>query len=270
MKTLWAGALLTLAAAVSLMTGVAAAAPVKTQHVEAELLSQTSGAAPGSTLYVALRQKIVPGWHTYWRNPGDAGQATSLTWTLPAGWTAGDIVWPTPERYIAGPLMNYVFSDEVYLPVPITVPADAQPGQTVTLKAAADWLVCKDVCVPEDATLALDVPVTSAPTTNPLAGKAITDTLAAAPKPAGLKAAFQRRRHGGDALYHRRRGEGPGRGPRLLLSLQRRGAGPDQAAVGAAGSGRADHDPRPRLRLPARQAARDAGRGDLPRSQPRL
>jgi thiol:disulfide interchange protein DsbD len=158
--------------------------------VEAELFAQTTGAAPGSTLYVALRQKIVPGWHTYWRNPGDAGQATSLTWTLPPGWTAGDIVWPTPERYVAGPLMNYVFSDEVYLPVPITVPADAKPGQTVTLKAAADWLVCKDVCVPEDATLTIEVPVVAAPTVSPLVGKAIADTLAAAPKPAGLKATF--------------------------------------------------------------------------------
>ncbi len=191
MKTPWASPLLVIAAAVSLATGMAHAAPVKTQHVEAELLAQTTGAAPGSTLYVALRQKIVPGWHTYWRNPGDAGQATSLTWTLPAGWTAGDIVWPTPERYVAGPLMNYVFSDEVYLPVPITVPADARPGQTVMLKAAADWLVCKDVCVPEDATLTLDVPVLAAPATNPVAGKAIADTLAAAPKPAGLKATFR-------------------------------------------------------------------------------
>ena len=190
MKTLMAGALLTLAFAASLLSDVVAAAPVKTQHVEAELFAETTGAAPGSTLYVALRQKITPGWHTYWRNPGDAGQATSIAWTLPAGWSAGDIVWPTPERYIAGPLMNYVFSDEVYLPVPITVPADAQPGQTVTLKAAADWLVCKDVCVPEDATLTLDVPVLAAPQTSPIAGKAIADTLAAAPKPAGLKATF--------------------------------------------------------------------------------
>ena len=194
MKTLFSGGLkigaLIAIAAASLMAGAATAAPVKTQHVEAELLSQTTGAAPGSTLYVALRQKIMPGWHTYWRNPGDAGQATSLTWTLPAGWSAGDIVWPTPERFMAGPLMNYVFSDEVYLPVPITVPADAKPGQIVTLRAAADWLVCKDVCVPEDATLTLDVPVTAAPTTSPIAGKAITDALAAAPKPAGLKATF--------------------------------------------------------------------------------
>ena len=84
MKTLWTGALIAIAAAASLAAGLAHAAPVKTQHVEAELLPQTTGAAPGSTLYVALRQKIVPGWHTYWRNPGDAGQATSITWTLPA------------------------------------------------------------------------------------------------------------------------------------------------------------------------------------------
>jgi thiol:disulfide interchange protein/DsbC/DsbD-like thiol-disulfide interchange protein len=194
MKLLWSHVLrigaLAATAAACLVAGAAAAAPVKTQHVEAELLSETTGAAPGSTLYVALRQKIVPGWHTYWRNPGDAGQATSLTWTLPPGWSAGDIVWPTPERYIAGPLMNYVFSDEVYLPVPITVPADAKPGQSVTLKAAADWLVCKDVCVPEDATLTLEVPVAAAPTLSPIAGKAIADTLAAAPKLAGLKATF--------------------------------------------------------------------------------
>lgn len=192
MKSIWAAP----AMALGIITGVAAsavAAPseVKTGHVQAALVAETTGAAPGSTLYVALRQKILPGWHTYWRNPGDAGQATSLTWTLPAGWTAGDIVWPRPERYIAGPLMNYVFSDQVYLPVPITVPMSAKPGQTVTLKAAADWLVCKDVCIPEDATLSLDIRVVAAPAMDGANGKAIADTLAAAPKPAGLKATFK-------------------------------------------------------------------------------
>ncbi len=190
--TALAGAAIVLGAAVLGARGASAASssPVKTEHVEAQLLSQTTGAAPGSTVYVALRQKIVPGWHTYWRNPGDAGQATALTWTLPKGVTAGDILWPTPERYASGPLMNYVFSKQVYLPVPITVPADAKPGQVLTLKAAADWLVCKDVCVPEDAALSLDLPIEASPRTDPLAGNAIAETLAAAPKPAGLKARF--------------------------------------------------------------------------------
>jgi thiol:disulfide interchange protein DsbD len=165
---------------------------VKTEHNDVELVSETTAAAPGSTLYVALRQVITPGWHTYWRNPGDAGQATSLTWTLPAGWSAGDIVWPAPEQDLTGPIMNYVLTGEVYLPVPIAVPASAKPGETVTLKAAVSWLVCKDVCIPEDADLTLTVPVTAGtPTTDPRYGQAVAQTLADAPKAAGLEARFQ-------------------------------------------------------------------------------
>jgi thiol:disulfide interchange protein DsbD len=83
---------------------------VKTEHNDVELVPETVAAAPGSTLYVALRQVITPGWHTYWRNPGDAGQATSLTWTLPSGWGAGDLVWPAPEQDLTGPIMNYVLT----------------------------------------------------------------------------------------------------------------------------------------------------------------
>ncbi len=182
---------LSIAAALALV-GSVYAAPVKTGHVEAELVSPVRTVAPGQRFTVALKQKIIPGWHTYWRNPGDAGQATSLTWTLPAGWSASDILWPAPERFVSGPLMNYVFSDEVYLPVQVQVPADARKGR-VELKATADWLVCKDVCVPEQAKLTLTINVgvagTSAPADTPDAA-AINATVAAAPRPAGLKAGF--------------------------------------------------------------------------------
>ncbi len=165
---------------------------VTTAHNRVELVPQTTSAAPGGALYVALHQVITPGWHTYWRNPGDAGQATSLDWTLPKGWTAGDIVWPAPEQDLTGPIMNYVLTGDVYLPTPITVPADAKPGETVTLKAAVSWLVCKDVCIPEDATLTLTLPVTDGtPVPDPKYGAAITKTLADAPKPAGLEARYQ-------------------------------------------------------------------------------
>ncbi len=168
------------------------AAPVKTAHLEAELVSQSKTAPAGSTVYVALHQKIIPGWHTYWRNPGDAGQATSLAWTLPAGFTASEIVWPQPERFLSGPLMNYVFSDDVYLPVAITVPANWKPGK-VQLQATADWLVCKDVCVPEQVKLSVPLIVGApgvSPVPNPAYAKPIADTLAKAPRPAGLKASF--------------------------------------------------------------------------------
>ena len=187
-----------LAVAVVMVLGVLAlhraglAAPVKTGHVSAELVAETASAAPGAVVHVALHQVIQPGWHTYWRNPGDAGQATTLAWTLPPGWRAGPIVWPAPGRFLAGSLMNYVYTGEVYLPVPITVAASAHPGGTATLKAVADWLVCRDVCVPETATLSLELPIAAgAPSLNGQAGRAVAATLAATPKLAGLRARFQ-------------------------------------------------------------------------------
>ncbi len=179
--------LLTLAA---LLATPAAAEPVKTAHLEVELAPESTAAVPGGTTYVAIHQKIAPGWHTYWRNPGDSGQATEAEWTVPQGWKAGGVVWPTPHRFVTGPLMNYVYSDEVYLPVPIEVPASAKPGSTIEITAAAHFLVCSDICIPEDATLKLSLPVSTAADPDPRFGAAIAKTLAAAPKPDDLDAAF--------------------------------------------------------------------------------
>ncbi|MDB5475009.1 MAG: thio:disulfide interchange protein, partial [Phenylobacterium sp.] len=186
----WLAAIL---AVLAFSTG-AAAAPVNSGHLTAELVPQTQGIAPGQTIHIALRQQILPGWHTYWRNPGDSGEPTRLKWTLPAGWRAGDIVWPTPKRLPVGPLVNYGYEDQVVLPLVITAPADARPGQSVTLKAAASFLVCKDICVPEDATLTLALPVVAAPAApDPQWGGKIAKALAEAPKPAGLTAVFQKK-----------------------------------------------------------------------------
>jgi thiol:disulfide interchange protein len=161
-------------------------------HVKPALVAETKGAAPGSTLYVALVQDIDKGWHTYWRNPGDAGEPTTITWTLPAGWSAGDIVWPAPKRLPVGPLMNYGYEGRAILAVPVQVPASAKPGETAHLAAHVQMLVCADVCVPQDANLSLDVPVTEggAPA-DPVWGAAIANALTAAPKPSGLSATYQ-------------------------------------------------------------------------------
>ncbi|MBI1683251.1 protein-disulfide reductase DsbD family protein [Caulobacter hibisci] len=166
---------------------------VKTGHIEVELVAQEAAAVPGSTVFVALRQKIQTHWHTYWRNPGDAGDATKIVWTLPPGWTAGDIVWPTPERVRVGPLQDYAYNGEVLLPVPITVPATARPGESVTLKAAAAFLVCEEICVPEDAVVTLTLPIVAGPAKpDPKWGETVATVLAKAPKPAGLKAVWTR------------------------------------------------------------------------------
>ena len=170
----------------------AAAQPVTTPHVTSELISQTTGAAPGSTAWVAVVITPDKGWHTYWRNPGDAGEATKITWTLPAGWRAGDIVWPMPERLPLGPIMNYGFEGRTVLAVPVEIPASAATGQSANLAAKVDYLVCAEVCVPGTANLTLSLPVVAgAPPADPVHGPEIAAALAAAPKPAGLTAAFQ-------------------------------------------------------------------------------
>jgi thiol:disulfide interchange protein DsbD len=168
----------------------AQAGPQRTERIEAELVAMTRWAAPGSTAVVAIRQKIQPGWHTYWRNPGDSGGPTTLAWTLPQGVAAGDIVWPLPDRQRLQGLVNYGYEDAVYLPVPIEIPATARPGATLPLTVRALFLVCSDeMCVPDELTLRLDLPMRegAAPLTA-THGAAITRVLEQAPGPAGITA----------------------------------------------------------------------------------
>jgi len=189
MKLLWKCAAL-VGLALWLSTG-AQAAPVKTSHLTLDLMAQTNGVTPGGRVVVALSQDIQPGWHTYWRNSGDSGAPTELTWTLPKGWTAGEIVWAPPTRQPTGPLMNYGYAGRVLLPVTLTAPKSARVGETVELKVHASVLVCADVCVPEDADLTLTLPVVAAtPVLDPTLGPKITAALAAAPKPGFARAVF--------------------------------------------------------------------------------
>ena len=167
-----------------------AAGPQRTERIEAELVAMNVWAAPGSTAILAIRQKIKPGWHTYWRNQGDSGGPTTLTWSLPDGVSPGDILWPLPERQRLQSLMNYGYSGTVFLPVPIEVPASARPGQTLPLRVTAHFYVCSDeMCVPEDLDLALNLPVRDgAAALDPRFGQAVQDVVATAPRPAGIEA----------------------------------------------------------------------------------
>ncbi len=132
---------------------------VASDNVKARLISETDGIAPGQSIWVALEFDIRDGWHTYWRNPGDSGQATKLKWTLPAGVTAGDIVWTTPHRFEIPPLVNYGYAGRAMHLVEITAAPDLKAGTALALQAKASWLVCADVCIPENADLELRLPV---------------------------------------------------------------------------------------------------------------
>jgi thiol:disulfide interchange protein/DsbC/DsbD-like thiol-disulfide interchange protein len=134
---------------------------VATDNVKARLVSEVSAIGPGQSFWVALEFDIRDGWHTYWRNPGDSGQATTIKWQLPAGFMAGDIVWTTPHRFEIPPLVNYGYAKHAVHLVNITAPRELKPGTPIVLSAKAGWLVCSDVCIPEDAALQLTLPVRS-------------------------------------------------------------------------------------------------------------
>ena len=138
------------------------AAPVQTQHVEAELVAENLALAAGGDNWLGLRLRPEDGWHVYWRNPGDSGLATSLSWTLPPGVSAGELQWPYPHRSQLGDIVNYGYGEETLLPVQLKLPADWSGGDTLALQAKAKWLVCKDVCIPGSADLGLSLPVAPA------------------------------------------------------------------------------------------------------------
>ena len=148
------------AAAVLLLLGAPALAQEDTTpHVQARLIAQQASARPGGVLTLALEQNIRAGWHTYWINPGDVGQATSVDWDLPAGWKAGALQWATPKRLPVPPFMDYGYEGKVWLLTDVAVPADARAGDTIALKAVAHFLVCRQICIPEDASLILPVKI---------------------------------------------------------------------------------------------------------------
>jgi thiol:disulfide interchange protein/DsbC/DsbD-like thiol-disulfide interchange protein len=160
----------------------ATAAPVRTEHVEAELLPAATALKPGTPLTVALRLKTDPGWHVYWRNPGDSGLPPTLDWKLPSGLDAGAIQWPPPRALPVGPLVNYGYEGEVLLLTDIAVAPAFSSAGPATLRARADWLVCREVCIPEGADLALSLPVASNSAPEPRWGEAIARTRASLPQ----------------------------------------------------------------------------------------
>ena len=132
---------------------------VEGQHVDAQLVPEHLAAVPGETVWTAVRLIHMERWHTYWMNPGEAGLPTRIAWQLPAGVQAGEIVWPTPERFeLPGDVVDFGYTGEIFLLVPLTVDA-AFAEERLAVSAQVSWLECDDICIPGGATLDLNLPV---------------------------------------------------------------------------------------------------------------
>lgn len=138
-----------------------AAAPARASetNIAATLLAE-GPAMPGQTVTLAIDMQPKPGWHGYWQNPGDAGQGMTVNWTLPPGSKVGALEYPVPATLTIAGLMNHVYKTEYAVLVPLTIPANAMPGQVLDLRAKAQWLACTDeICVPEQGELSTKITV---------------------------------------------------------------------------------------------------------------
>lgn len=175
-----------------LLASPVAAQPLVTENVTAELRSARAVIAPGETFTVVLRQQIREEWHTYWLNPGDAGEATRITWTLPPGFEAGPIQWPVPEAIPFATLLNYGYSGEVLLPVTITAPRTLRAGEPATLSADVSWVVCKDICILGEGRVTLTLQTAAQGRDDPTWAPRIAAAVAALPPRADIDARIAR------------------------------------------------------------------------------
>ncbi len=128
------------------------------EYVHINLHSNVSAIAPGQPFQIVIEQQIAPDWHTYWINPGDSGIPLSASWTLPQGGSAGPLLHPIPSRIPFGPLLNFGYANRALWVTTITPPKELN-NETYTAQVRLDWLVCKDICLPEGGTYQLVLPV---------------------------------------------------------------------------------------------------------------
>ncbi len=162
------------------------------------LVAEAAAVAPGGTFRLALRQVLAPGWHTYWTNPGDAGEPPSLDLSLRDGGEAGPLLFPAPLRIPYGPLVNFGYLGEAVFPLTVRVPEGIEPGRIYTIEGTARWLVCADLCIPEEGAFRLDLPVEAATRPDPGATDLFRAAEAALPRPSPfvVRAGFEGARGG--------------------------------------------------------------------------
>ena len=120
-----------------------------------ELLTESNLIEPGDELLVGFKFSLSPGWHTYWVNPGDAGEGASIKWNLPRDVKASKILWPGPERIPVEPLMTFGYENEVVLLTKIYTTKNTDIP--LTLNALVSWYTCKEICIPQEAEVSIPI-----------------------------------------------------------------------------------------------------------------
>ena len=124
---------------------------VKTDHAEISIIGKTNILSESGTIHLGYKFVFTPGWHTYWINPGDSGGPPVFQSKQVKGWKIDQNLWPGPQTIEYPPLMTYGYENEVVFPFNLEI-TDLKDNETdINIK----FLVCDDICVPEEANLKL-------------------------------------------------------------------------------------------------------------------
>lgn len=168
-----------LAKAISALLAVFAFAILSPAHAPAyameapetglRLFAPQASVAPGQSLDLAFEFDVKPGWHLYWKNPGDTGLAPAVRWSGTPGLEQTPLAFPTPQTFSFAGFTNYGYLRPFTLLSSAKIPADV--SGKVTINAALEWLACDDkICVPESGKTSITLNVE--PAASPQAGKA--------------------------------------------------------------------------------------------------
>ncbi|UMM63949.1 protein-disulfide reductase DsbD family protein [Aristophania vespae] len=133
---------------------------VQTPHVQARLVADHDAISADGSIKIGLFLKLKPGWHSYWINPGAAGEPPHFDLKISGGSAKiGPINWPAPQRLKEGDLTAYAYNGDVLLSRKTVIKAQ----KDISIKAHAQWLVCATICVPEEGDFTLALPLFSQP-----------------------------------------------------------------------------------------------------------
>lgn len=138
------------------------------QIVQAKLVSAQTSSAPGAISDIGVLLNIPQGWHIYGPRPsGETGLPTTVAWHLPSSILAAPINWPPVNDFIFQGVSGKGYTGTILLPSRFSVPIDSKPGEAIPIAAQAQWLACKEICVPESVDLFLNLPIGVALTDSP-------------------------------------------------------------------------------------------------------
>ncbi len=177
------GAISLLLLALATFAGAPAFAQLPSANViRVTLAGEQPSIAPGREFWVGVQFHLDKGWHIYWTNPGDSGEPPRVQWRLPAGFQAGELQWPHPERLVTKYSTDYGYADQMLLLALIHPPAGLAPGARVDLAGTVKWVVCREVCIPGKTEVSLSLPVQPGAATQP--SKVFDDARQRIPQPA--------------------------------------------------------------------------------------